>query len=80
MIYLSPVSNVGQCGSDKTGQNGLKSGLETPERGPVVFVEDGQGLEEEGLEPAIGLAVQDDWPDDDELVVNLIRKKEYLLG
>ena len=36
--HLSPVSDVWQGGADDTGQNGLESGFEAPERWPIVLV------------------------------------------
>ena len=38
--YLSPVLDIRQRWSDHAGQYGLESGFKTPERGPVVFVDD----------------------------------------
>jgi hypothetical protein len=40
-----------------------------------VLVENGESLKEEGLEPTVGLAVENDWPDDNKLVVDLISQK-----
>jgi hypothetical protein len=55
-------------------------GLEAPEGGPVVLVEDGQRLPQEVLVPAALLAVQDNWPYDHQLVVHLltVEKSSYI--
>ena len=71
MTYLSPIPDIRQSGSDKAGQNCLESGLKTPEGGEVVLIEDGQCLAEEGLVPAVGLAVQNDRANHNQLIVDL---------
>lgn len=73
-LYLSPVSDVWQSRSYNACQNRLESRFEAPERWPVVLVQNGQRLLQKVVVPAARLAMQNDWPYDDKLVIDLLNR------
>ena len=69
--HLSSVVDVWESWSDDAGQNGLESRFETPERWPVMLVQNGENLAQEVLVTTAWFAVQNYRPYDDQLIVYL---------